>query len=63
MTELKNLETQHMHDPKNERLRDSLLLMRADLQAILHEETSFALFQLRKKHFEAGDKSGKMPAL
>lgn len=33
------------------------------MQAILHEETSFALFQLWKKYFEVGDKSGKMLAL
>ena len=63
MTELKILETQHMLDPKNIRLRNSLLLMRSDLQAILPEETSFALFQIRKKYFKAGEKSGKMLAL
>lgn len=63
MTELKISKTQHMLDPKNVRLRNSILLMRSDLQAILHEKSSFALFQLRKKYFEAGDKSGKMLAL
>lgn len=37
--------------------------MTSDLQTILCEETSFALFQLCEKYFEAGDKSGKILAL
>ncbi len=38
-------------------------MLKSDLQAILHEETSFALFQLHKKYFESGEKAGEMLAL
>lgn len=63
MTELRILERKHMLDPKNATLRNSLLFVRADLKANLHDEKSFALFQLRKKYFESEDKAGKMIAL
>ncbi len=59
----KALELEHMQDPKNQTLKKSLLSTRADLQALLHEETAFALYRLRRKHFECGDEAGKMLAL
>lgn len=62
-SELKTIEKQHMRDPKSPLLQKTLLTVRADLQAILHEETAFSLYRLRKKHFECGDKAGKMLAL
>ncbi|KAF3832143.1 hypothetical protein F7725_025808, partial [Dissostichus mawsoni] len=62
-SELKTIEKQHMRDPKNPLLQKTLLTVRADLQAILHEETAFSLCRLPKKHFECGDKAGKMLAL
>ena len=37
--------------------------MMAELQSIIHEETAFAVFRLRRKYFESGDKAGKMLAL
>lgn len=49
-----------MQDPKNQMIKKSLLSIRADLRLSLHEQTAFAL---RRKHFECGDKAGKMLAL
>lgn len=40
-----------------------MLLCRAQLQEIMHEKTAFALFKLKLKHFESGDKAGKMLAM
>lgn len=40
-----------------------MLFTRAQLQAIIHEETSFALYKVNKKHFESGKKVGKMLAI
>lgn len=60
--ELKALEEQHMSNSSHSELRRSKLTVKADLQSLLHEETAFALFQLRRKHFESGDKAGKMLA-
>lgn len=37
-------------------------MTRTDLQSILHEETTFALYHLHRKHFESGDTEGKMLA-
>lgn len=59
---LKALEEQHMSNPSNLELRRSIFTVKADLQSLLHEETANALFQLRKRHFESGDKAGKMLA-
>uniref|UniRef100_A0A668AN23 exodeoxyribonuclease III n=1 Tax=Myripristis murdjan TaxID=586833 RepID=A0A668AN23_9TELE len=50
--ELNKLEKGHMREPDNYTLRDSLLLCRAQLQEIMHEETAFALFKLKRKYFE-----------
>uniref|UniRef100_A0A667ZNP8 Reverse transcriptase domain-containing protein n=1 Tax=Myripristis murdjan TaxID=586833 RepID=A0A667ZNP8_9TELE len=61
--ELNKLEKGHMREPDNYTLRDSLLLCRAQLQEIMHEETAFALFKLKRKYFESGDKAGKMLAM
>lgn len=55
MLELKNLEMQRMRHPSNQKLKDSVLLTKMKLQAILHEETSSALFRLRKKYSESAD--------
>lgn len=63
MSELKNLEMQHMRDPNDQKLKTIVLLTRTELQSIIHEETSTALYKLRKKHFETGDKVGRMLAL
>ncbi len=52
-----------MQDPKNLRIKSSLLSIRTVLQAIIHEETAFALYRLCRKHFECWDKAGKMLAL
>ena len=62
-SELKTLESQHMRDPMNMRLKNEMLICKAELQSIIHEETAFALFRLRRKYFESGDKAGKMLAL
>ena len=32
------------------------------MQRLIHEETAFALFRLRRSYFESGDKAGKMLA-
>lgn len=56
------LELNHMLDTGNAELRRNLIVARADLQAILDEETAFALYQLRRKCYESGDKAGKMLA-
>ncbi len=61
--ELKTLESQHMLDPNNVRVKNTLLSHKAELQSIIHEETAFALFILRRKYFESGNKAGKMLAL
>lgn len=61
-SKLKSLEEQHMLDPSNLDVRKSLLATRADLQRLIHEETAFALFRLRRCYFESGDKAGKMLA-
>lgn len=60
--ELKRLEMQHMSSPNNITLKNAVLYARAELQSIIHEETSFALYKLKKKYFESGDKAGKMLA-
>lgn len=52
-----------MRDPYNQTFRDSLLLYRAQLQEIMHEETAFALFKLGRKYFESGGKVAKMPTI
>ncbi|KAF3847106.1 hypothetical protein F7725_020134 [Dissostichus mawsoni] len=57
---LKTLEEQHMLDPSNLDLRKSLLTARTNLQKLVHEETAFALFRLRRTYFESGDKAGKI---
>lgn len=63
MLELKNLEMQHMRDPNDQKLKTTVLLTRTELQSIIHEETSTALYKLRRKYFESGDKAGRMLAL
>lgn len=40
-----------------------MLILKAELKSIIHEETSFALFRLHRKYFESGDKAGEMLAL
>ena len=40
-----------------------MMICKAELQSIIHEETAFALFRVRRKYFESGDKAGKMLAL
>lgn len=46
--ELKRLEIQHMSNPNDVKLKNAVLFTRAKLQAVIHEETSFALYKLRK---------------
>lgn len=50
-----------MGDPNNSLLKQELLLARAEAQEMMHEETAFALYKLRRKH-ENGEKAGKMLA-
>ena len=40
-----------------------MMICKAELQSIIHEETAFALFRVRRKYFESGDKASKMLAL
>lgn len=63
VNKLKELESQHMKDPTNTQIRKAVDTTRTELKAILHEENAFALFQLRRKNYEFGEKSGKMLAL
>ena len=63
MMELKKREILHMKDPSNQELKKQVLLTRTEVQSIIHEETSYALYKLRRKHFESGDKAGKLLAL
>ncbi len=49
-----------MADPSNQDLKDILLTTGEDLQKLIHEETAYALFCLRKTYFESEDKAGKM---
>lgn len=51
-----------MGDPNNSLLKQELLLARAEAQEMMHEETAFALYKLRRKHNENGGKAGKMLA-
>lgn len=62
LAKIKTLESQHMVDTTNPVLKKDLLMARADLQSILHEETAFALYRLRRRQSESGDKAGKMLA-
>ena len=59
----KTLESQHLRDPKNIRFKNEMMICKAELQSIIHEETAFAMFRLHRKYFESGDKVGKMLAL
>ena len=59
----KKLEELHMQNPADLNLKNALLATRADLQKMIHDETAFALFRLRRTYFENGEKSGKMLAL
>lgn len=52
-----------MLDPDNLQLKNSVLVIKTELQTILYEENAFALFQLCRIFFESGDKAGKMLAL
>ena len=46
-----------MLDPSNLDLRNLLLTTRADLQRLIHDQTAFAHFHLRRLYFETGDKA------
>lgn len=50
-------------DPTTTQLKEAVDGTKAELKAILHEENAFALFQLRRRYYESGDKAGKMLAL
>lgn len=52
LSRLKDLELKHMGDPNNNLLKRELLLARAEAQAMMHEESAFALYKLRRKHSE-----------
>ncbi len=52
-----------MREPNNDKLKDAVILCRAQLQEMIHEETTFALFKLKRKNFDSGDKAGKMLAM
>ncbi len=52
-----------MREPNNDKLKDAVLLCRAQLQEMIHEETTFALFNLKRKNLDSGDKAGKMLAM
>ena len=58
-SELKTLESQHMRDPMNIRLKHEMLICKAELQSIIHEETAFALFRLRHKILKVVTKQAK----
>ncbi len=62
LVKIKTLESKHMVNTTNLALKRDLLMARVDLQSILHEETAFALYRLRRRNFESGDKAGKMLA-
>ena len=62
LSKLKDLELKHMRDPLNTSLKQELLLIRAEAQAALHEESAFSLYKLRRSHYEDGEKAGKMLA-
>lgn len=51
-----------MGDQNNSLLKQEVLLARAEAQDMMHEETTFALYKLRRKHYENGEKAGKMLA-
>lgn len=57
------MELRHMRDPNNQQIMSSLFSVRSELQAIIHNETAFALYRLCRKHFDCGDKAEKMLAL
>lgn len=62
LSKLKDLELKHMRDPMNTSFKQELLLTRAEAQAMLHEESAFSLYTLRRSHYEDGEKAGKMLA-
>ena len=51
-----------MGDLNNSFLKLEQLLARAEAQAMMHEESAFALYKLRRKHYENGVKAGEMLA-
>ena len=53
INKLKDLESEHMMDPTN-----AVDVTKTERTAILHEENTFALFQLCRKYSESGDKAG-----
>uniref|UniRef100_H3A494 exodeoxyribonuclease III n=1 Tax=Latimeria chalumnae TaxID=7897 RepID=H3A494_LATCH len=56
--DLEKVERSHMLDPKNGQLFLDWQLTKSALQVHLEKETEFALFRMRKKYFESGDKAG-----
>ena len=57
INKLTELQSKHMINPTN------TVEQKTEPKAILHEENTFALFQLCRKYSESGDKAGKMLAL
>ncbi len=60
---LKELERKHMENPDDLSMKGELFLVKSELQTIIHKETAFALYRLRRKNFESGEKVGKVLAL
>ena len=63
MSELNNLEMQHMRDPNDQKLKTMVLLTRTELQSIYTWRNLCCVIQIKEKHFETGDKVGRMLAL
>lgn len=63
INELKNLESKHMMDPTNIQIKKAVEVSKTELKSIIYEENAFALYQLRRREYESGDKAGKMLAL
>ena len=51
-----------MADPNDDSLKQTICWARAEVQALMHEESAFVLYKLRRKHYETGEKAGKMLA-
>uniref|UniRef100_H2ZVA7 Endonuclease/exonuclease/phosphatase domain-containing protein n=1 Tax=Latimeria chalumnae TaxID=7897 RepID=H2ZVA7_LATCH len=60
--DLEKIERSHVLDPKNGQLFLDWQLAKSALQAHLEKETEYALFRMRKKYFESGDKAGTLLA-
>uniref|UniRef100_H2ZXV1 exodeoxyribonuclease III n=1 Tax=Latimeria chalumnae TaxID=7897 RepID=H2ZXV1_LATCH len=60
--DLEKMQHNHTFDPKSGQLFLDWQLAKSALQSHLEKETEFALFKMRKKYFESGDKAGTLLA-